>query len=85
MPDPLQPSLFFCPECLMSRPLKFAEKLDSFRRMKGLTIAAMSAKVGVDPDTMERLLAGKNAPNAINLIKIMNGLEVVFEAEDFEP
>lgn len=84
MPDPLQPSLFFCPECLVSRPLKFAEKLDSFRRMKGLTIAQLSATTGVDADTMERLLAGTNAPNAKNLIKIMNGLEIVFEAEDFD-
>lgn len=68
----------------MSRTLKFAEKLDSFRRMKNLTIANLSAIVGVDADTMERLLAGRNAPNAVNLVKIMRGLDIVFEPEDFE-
>ena len=84
MPDPMQPSLFFCPECNMSRPLKFAEKLNHYREMKGLTIAALSAHTKVDPDTMERLLAGKNAPSAINLVKIMNSLGVIFNPEDFE-
>jgi transcriptional regulator with XRE-family HTH domain len=68
----------------MSKSLKFAGKLDSYRRMKDLTIAQLSAKVKVDPDTMERLLAGRNAPNAINLLKIMRALEIVFEPEDFE-
>jgi transcriptional regulator with XRE-family HTH domain len=68
----------------MSRTLKFAEKLNSFRLMKNLTVAQMSAIVRVDPDTMERLLAGRNAPNAVNLVKIMRGLEIVFEPEDFE-
>ncbi len=84
MPDACQPSSFFCPGCGMKRPLKFAGKLDDFRRMKGLTIARLSAIVGVDADTMERLLSGQNAPNAKNLIKIMRGLEVTFEPEDFE-
>lgn len=66
------------------KTLKFAGKLDVFRRMKGLTIAELAALVKVDPDTMERLLAGRNAPNAANLIRIMNGLGVTFEPEDFE-
>ncbi len=85
MPDPLQPAAFICRGCNMSRPLKFAEKLNSYRLMKGLTIAGLAAHVKVDADTMERLLAGKNAPSAKNLVKIMTGLGVVFEPEDFEP
>lgn len=84
MPEVGQPSLFFCSGCQVSRPFKFAEKLDSFRRMKGLTIAALSAKVGVSPDTMERLLTGQNAPSASNLKRIELGLEIQFCPEDFE-
>ena len=66
------------------RALKFAGKLDVYRRMKGLTIAGLSAKVGVHPDTMERLLAGKNAPSAGNLKRIEIGLGIQFEPSDFE-
>lgn len=84
MPDVKQPSLFFCPECQVSRPFKFAGKLDVFRRMKGLTIVALSAKVGVNPDTMERLLTGNNAPSAANLKRIELGLDIQFDPEDLE-
>ena len=84
MADALQPSLFFCPECQVSRPFKFAEKLNSFRQMKSLTIAALSAKVGVNADTMERLLTGQNAPSASNLKRIELGLDIQFQPEDFE-
>lgn len=66
------------------RTLKFAGKLDVYRRMKGLTIAELSAKVGVNPDTMERLLTGKNAPSAANLKRIEIGLAIQFEPSDFE-
>lgn len=68
----------------MSRPFKFAGKLDIFRRMKGLTIAQLSAKVGVNPDTMERLLTGNNAPSASNLKRIELALDINFDPEDFE-
>lgn len=84
MSEPLQPSLFFCPGCQVSRPLKFAEKLDHFRRLKSLTIARLSAITGVDSDTLERLLAGSNAPNAVNLKKIERALDINFDPEDFE-
>jgi transcriptional regulator with XRE-family HTH domain len=66
------------------RHLKFAVKLDCYRRLKGLTITGMAALVKVDADTMERLLAGKNAPNASNLKRIERALEINFEPEDFE-
>jgi transcriptional regulator with XRE-family HTH domain len=68
----------------MSRPFKFAEKLDGYRRLKSLTIAALSAKVGVNADTMERLLTGQNAPSASNLKRIELGLDIQFTPEDFE-
>lgn len=87
MPEPVQPSLFFCPGCggvAVTNTPKFADKLDAYRRMKGLTIAKLSAVTGVDADTMERLLAGSNKPNALNLVKIMRSLEIQFEPEDFE-
>lgn len=84
MADPLQPSLFFCPECLMPRPFKFAEKLNSYRGLKRLTIAQLAAKVQVNPDTLERLLTGQNAPSAANLKRIENSLEISFAPEDLE-
>ena len=68
----------------MSRPFKFAEKLNSYRGLKRLTIAALSAKVGVNPDTMERLLTGQNAPSAANLKRIELALEIQFLPEDLE-
>lgn len=66
------------------KTLKFAGKLDVFRRMKGLTVAQLAAMVKVDPDTMERLLSGRNAPNAANLKRIEINLDIQFEPEDFE-
>jgi transcriptional regulator with XRE-family HTH domain len=84
MADPLQPSLFFCPECQVSRPFKFADKLNQYRGLKRLTIAALAAKVQVNPDTLERLLSGQNAPSAANLKRIENALDISFDPEDFE-
>lgn len=68
----------------MSRPLNFAGKLDVYRRMKGLTIAALAAKTKVNPDTMERLLAGRGHPSARNLKLIELALNVQFEPDDFD-
>ncbi len=84
MPQVRQPSLFLDRTERAMRTLKFAGKLDVYRRMNGLTIAELSAKVGVHPDTMERLLTGKNAPSAANLKRIEIGLGIQFEARDFE-
>lgn len=74
----------YCRGDAFMKTLKFACKLDVFRRLKGLTIVAMARKCDVDEDTMERLLSGRNAPNASNLLKIMRGLEITFEPTDFE-
>lgn len=66
------------------KTLKFAGKLDIYRRLHGLTIAELSAHVKVNADTMERLLTGKNAPSAANLKRIEIALGIQFTPEDFE-
>lgn len=64
--------------------LKYSGKLDLFRRMKGWTIRQMAEKIGVTPDRMEYLLAGKHEPKAADIIRTMKRLEITFEPEDFE-
>lgn len=64
--------------------LKFAGKLDVYRRLKDLTIVELAEKVGVPAKTMERLLTGKNAPCAATAFRIARALDIVFDAEDFE-
>jgi transcriptional regulator with XRE-family HTH domain len=84
MSKDFQPALILCGEEDSVKALKFAGKLEVYRRMKGLTIAELSAKVKVHPDTIERLLSGKNAPSAANLKRIELGLDIQFEPDDFE-
>jgi transcriptional regulator with XRE-family HTH domain len=84
MPDPFQPSLILCGGEDPVKHLKFAGKLETYRQLKGLTIAALAEKVKISADTMERLLAGQNAPNAVNLKRIELALEINFSPEDFE-
>jgi transcriptional regulator with XRE-family HTH domain len=84
MPDQFQPSLILCGEDDPMRRLKFSGKLETYRQLKGLTIARFAEKVGIPADTMERLLAGSNAPNAANLKRIELALEINFRPEDFE-
>lgn len=84
MDHEFQPSLILCGEDDPVRRLKFAGKLETYRQLKGLTIARMAEKVGIPADTMERLLAGANAPNASNLKRIELTLEINFRPEDFE-
>lgn len=68
----------------MKTPLKFSGKLDVYRRLKSLTVAELARKCAVNPDTMERLVEGRNAPNAATLKRIERALEIEFEPEDFE-
>lgn len=84
MPANIQPPTLRSPDEELMRTLKFAGKLAVYRRLKNLTIAELSAKTQVHPDTMERLLSGKHAPNAKNLKLIENALDIQFEPEDFE-
>lgn len=66
------------------KTLKFASRLNDYRRLKGITIAELAEKVGVSANTLERLLTGHNAPSAATLKRIERGLEINFEPEDFE-
>lgn len=64
--------------------LKFSDKLSLLRHMKRWTIRQMAEKIGVSPDRMEYLLAGKHEPKAADVMRIMNALEIYFDPEDFE-
>lgn len=64
--------------------LKFSDKLSLLRHMKRWTIKHMAEKIGVSPDRMEYLLAGKHEPKAADVMRIMNALEIYFDPEDFE-
>lgn len=66
------------------RTLKFAGKLDVYRRLKALTIVELAEKVRVPAATMERFLTGHNAPSAATLKRIERGLGIDFDPEDFE-
>lgn len=69
----------------MTRPLNFAVKLDIYRRMKNLTISRLAEKVGVNPDRMEKILAGDHEPRGGDIVRIERSLDIVFDPEDFEP
>lgn len=66
------------------RTLKFGGKLDLYRRMHRLSISQLAEKVGVKYERMEDLLEAKHQPRAADVIRIMNGLNIFFEPEDFE-
>lgn len=66
------------------RVLKFRNKLDLYRRMKGLTIKAISIRCGIDCERMEDILEGTHSPRAADVLRIMAALEIVFQPEDFE-
>lgn len=66
------------------RTLKFGGKLDLYRRMKGLSIAALAEKVGVTPERMEDLLEAQHEPRAGDVVRIMLALDIRFEPEDFK-
>lgn len=60
----------------MRSPLKFAGKLQTYRALKGLTVQRLAQVCGVNPDTMERLVEGRNAPNAPTLKRIERSLDI---------
>lgn len=63
--------------------LKYAAKLDMFRRMKGWKISQMAEKIRVTGDRMEALLSGQHEPKAGDIIKAERYLDIQFEPEDF--
>lgn len=44
----------------------------------------MAEKIGVTVDRMENLLSGKHEPKAADTVRMERGLEIQFEADDFE-
>ncbi len=66
------------------RVLKFRDKLDLIRRMKGLKIGNFGKLCGLTPERMEDILEGTHAPCAADVLRIMRALEIRFEPEDFE-
>lgn len=79
-----QPSSICCGVPEVMKTLKFAGKLEVYRRLKTLTIADLALKCEVPAATMERLLTGHNAPTAANLKRIERALKIDFDPEDFE-
>lgn len=65
-------------------PLKFSDRLDNFRRLKGWTISELAERVGVPSERMEYLLSGKHQPGARDIVLIQKRLEIYFDPEDFE-
>lgn len=63
--------------------LRFSGKLDLYRRMHRLSIAALAEKVGVSASRMEDLLEGKHEPRAGDIVRIMDALGIFFDPEDF--
>lgn len=87
MPQPRQAANFSCSRGCPVRLLKFADKLELFRRGKGLTLSALAEKSRVKPDTLENIQQGRNAPSAANFLRIIRALEVspeAFDPEDLE-
>lgn len=84
-----------CPRSTPSMPsiaslamtvLTFGAKLDLIRRALGLTRAEFAVKCGIKERTMDRLLAGENAPSARNLFLIVTRAGISLDAfgpEDF--
>ena len=68
----------------MAAPLNFGVKLDTFRRMKRLSISQLAEKVGVPHERMENLLAGEHEPRAGDIVRIERRLDIYFDPEDFE-
>src|SRR6185436_6491279 len=69
---------------MKDRRLTPSTKLNAFRSLKGLTIGAMARKSGIAEKTMERFMAGQNAPTAASLMRIMRSFDISFDPEDFE-
>jgi len=68
----------------MTHPLNFAVKLNTYRRLKNMTIGQLAEKVGVPSDRMENLLTGEHEPRAGDVVRIERALNVFFEGADFD-
>lgn len=66
------------------RVLKFRDKLDLLRQMRGQKISEFSKICGLKPERMEDILEGTHAPHVSDVLRIMDALEIKFVPEDFE-
>lgn len=64
-------------------PLRFALKLRMHLDMKRLTVAQAAEKVGVTKERMEDILSGAHQTETPDILRIMYGLGIYFEPEDF--
>lgn len=64
-------------------PLRFALKLRMHLDMKRLTVAQAAEKAGVTKERMEDILAGVHKTEAPDVLRIMYGLGIYFEPDDF--
>lgn len=64
-------------------PLRFALKLRMHLDMKRLSVAQAAEKSGVTKERMEDILAGVHKTEAPDVLRIMYGLGIYFEPDDF--
>lgn len=64
-------------------PLRFALKLRLHLDMKRLSVAQAAEKSGVTKERMEDILSGAHKVEAPDLLRVMYGLGIYFEPEDF--
>lgn len=62
------------------RTLGFGGKLDLIRKAAGLTIGETSRKSEVPEKTLERILAGKNAPSAAHFVRLVKAFNISMDA-----
>lgn len=79
-----QPRNFGYEENKLMRLLKFRDKLDVYRQLKGLKVRDLAKLTGIERDRMEDIYEGTHAPKAADVLRIMRGLEIKFVPEDFE-
>lgn len=68
----------------MSNPLKFSSKLKLYRRMKDLNVSDAAKMSGMPTARYEDIESGQHEPRAGDILRIMHGLGIRLEPEDFE-
>lgn len=79
-----QPEEISVPKQITKMALRFSDKLDIYRRLKGLTISEMAHQIKSDPKHLEYLLTGKHQPKPSEALRMMDIFQIKFEPEDFE-
>lgn len=69
---------------MVLKPLNFGEKLKLFRRMRKMSMAEAARKTGVTPERYEDIEEAMHEPRAGDILRIMRGLDIFFDPEDFD-